>query len=125
MGLDLTVCLISYPNTWWWLGNNRLSFDRCYYLFEQIMNRGRQEPEDKIEQVCQPKPLPPDVKFDWYGDEGIEEEKTDPYGDPLTFCYAHEFNEIKTDENIGPWNNAILIFLKSLPPNTPVVLWWH
>lgn len=125
MGLDLAICPIKWQSSGWWLGFDRLGFERDYGLFEQIMNRGRQNPEDNIQQVCRPKEIADDVKFDWYGDEGIEKKTThDPYGDPLTFCYASEFHKINTD-HCGDWNKAVIEFLKTLPIQTPIVLWWH
>ena len=125
MGLDLTVCPIKYgerDSFDWWLGHERLGFEREYDLFEQIESRGRQEPDEPIEKVCNPQPIPPHIKFEWYGDEGIEDRKENPYGEPLTFVRAFEFLKVQAK---NPWNKCVVDFLKSLPPQTPIVLWWH
>lgn len=125
MGLDLTVVPVKHGDRYcWWLGYDRLSLDRDYYLFEQIESRGRQEPDEPIEKVCNPQPIPDDFKFEWYGDEGLTEETTDPYGGNLTFIRAFEVHKLDVSKS-SKWNQAIIEFLKLLHPQTPIVLWWH
>jgi len=120
MGLDLTVAPIQFHTMDWWLANNRLSFDRNYALFSQIAPIGRGD--GKL--VCKPKPLPEGKRLDWYADEGCKQVTEDPYGTPLTYVPAAEFRKVKP-KGTNDWNKAILAFLKTLPPDTPVVLWWH
>lgn len=125
MGLDLAVCPVKYADHLeWWLGFERLSFHRDYDLFEQIDSNGRQEPDEPIEKVCNPQPLPEGVEFEWYGDEGVRKETQDPYGSDLTFVRAFEFHKVDVSKS-HPWNKCIIDFLKSLPAQTPIVLWWH
>jgi len=128
MGLDLTICPIRYgdrDNWEWWLTHERLGLDRDYYFFERIMPRGRQDPDEAIEPATDPKLVPEGARVQWYGDEGLEEVTTDAYGDPLKFVYAEEFENIDPEEIINEWNKAVLIFLRSLPPKIPILLWWH
>lgn len=123
MGIDLTLCPMPSNDPSWWLGYDRLSLKRNYSLFAQMgdmQNSGYPAP------VLEPLELPQGTRFDWYGDEGIEELKTDPYGCELTYLRAHDFLKLKLDpENMHPWNLAVIKFIQALPPETPVVLWWH
>lgn len=103
------------------LGYTRLPFD--YYT-------------DVIQQAVKPYVLPLDVELMWYGDEGIEYRKTDPYGAPLEFINAGHLVPIlhQTLQNL-PQNAqrraaelrllAAARFVETLSPNTRVVLYWH
>jgi hypothetical protein len=120
MGTDLYVCPISnYPDGYdpdhdiWHLSSNKLSLLRDYELYGVI-------------KALNVKELPANVKFDRYTDDGIETVATDSWGVKLTFVDAREFKKIKTEKfNSSKWNVAVLKFLASLPPKTPVVLYWH
>ena len=67
-------------------------------------------------------PMPEGVL--WYGDEGIEDRKDDPYGEPLTWMAAHTLARHLAAQPLRGWDVATLAFLKALPPATKVVLWW-
>jgi len=126
MGVDLTVCPVRWDNTHWWLLHERISFDRNYELFAQMGLTGvEDEAGNDIVAVMEDSPVPEGKRVEVYGDEGIEVCTTTPYGDPLTFVRAKEFRKVKTDKTIGKWNLAVIRFLRALPPETPVVLWWH
>jgi hypothetical protein len=60
----------------------------------------------------------------WYDDDGIEETKEDCYGDSLTFILAHTLVRRIGDIKLGIWDSAVLAFLKSIPAETRVILWW-
>lgn len=123
MGLDLTLCIIREYATSWWLGYNRLSLDRDYDVFEQIQ---KCHSETEVVPVCNPVPLPANVKFDWYGDEGCKEEKEDPYGYPLTYVFAKELKKVSVMKvNSGSWNRTVWSMIMSLPDQTRIVLWWN
>jgi hypothetical protein len=122
MGLDLTVAPIRHTSSNWWLGHTRIDFDRNYDLFGQIADCGRGGGPPVIPP---PMPIPPGVRFDWYSDEGIKTETCDPYGEPLTYVIAGWFSKVNAPEQTGKWNRAVLQMLQALPPETPVVLWWH
>lgn len=74
-----------------------------------------------------PQPLPPNVWFQWYDEEGCEDRQTDDYGTPLTWLPAGAFRNIPSlvRTTLSPWNHAVLMFLHALPSATKVVLWWH
>lgn len=117
MGIDLTLVIDRHGqafNMRWFLGYDRLSVPRDYNLFDHIKELPLQ-------------PLPPTVKFDWYGDEGCKERKADPYGKPLTWVSAGDLAPVfqrwykDTDWSQGA---AIAGFLVGLPPSRPIVLWW-
>ena len=91
MGLDLTLTPDSYGcgfSTKWFLAHTRIDLQRNYSLFAAIGGRRGEET-----QVCYPRKLPESVKYQWYGDEGIETRTTDPYGDPLTYVTAGELRK--------------------------------
>jgi hypothetical protein len=121
MGLDLTLAPENYPSSWW-LTFDRIRVDRDYRLYSQIAGlRGTAG----YTQVCNPRPIPSNVKVQWYEDEGIKERKTDPYGSPLTYLTAGELLAVALPTNASPWNKGVWAFLKELPPDTRILLWWH
>lgn len=122
MGMDLTLCPIKHDHLHWWLAYDRISVLRDYRMFAQLGVKYYDEP---VTPVCQPRPIPPSIKFDWYGDDGIETKTTDPYGSELTYATAMELAGIKLIENTHQWNKGVLAFIKAMPPTTPIVLWWH
>jgi hypothetical protein len=119
MGLDLTLCPIQYDDEGIWRAYNRLSLCRDYYLFSRFSNIGRTE----VKPVTKPSPLRDNITLLWYNDDGLEKRRDDPYGTPLTYVEACEFNKIDT-VCLNPWNRAVIEFIRSLPEDTPVVLWW-
>ena len=120
MGLDLVVSPIQYTSNNWWLCYNRLSFNRSYQLFSQIVNVGREWTDEPI---LNPLPVPKWIEINWYWDEGIETITENPYGEPLTYLTAGEFCELDTSD-LGNWNSAVVEFLCALPRETPVLLYW-
>jgi hypothetical protein len=111
VGIDLTVCPIIGNGTSWWLGYNRLKFNNDNDLYDLV----KQLPV---------LPLPHEVDFDWYEDDGVKKQVIDSKGNSLTFTHAGHFRKIDLSYYKG-WNFAVLTFLQALPPTTPVVLWWH
>lgn len=67
-------------------------------------------------------PLPSGA--DWYGDEGLKTEMTDCYGKPLTWIPAITLVNRLEHLEVGPWDLALMAYLKTIPPGTRVVLWW-
>jgi hypothetical protein len=111
MGLDLTLAYSPWrsdqgaPEP---LLYSRLSLNRDYELFDQIK-------ELPVIPVTGP--------VLWYGDEGLETRETDPYGDRLTWVNAFHFHNVKGSENSE--NAAILAFVRTMPPDRRIYLWWH
>lgn len=60
----------------------------------------------------------------WYGDEGLKVETTDCYGEPLTWVPAITLAHRLERLDLGTWDLAVLAYLKTIPPDTRVVLWW-
>jgi len=90
MGIDLRFYVIPPRGNKWWLGNNQLVIDQDSRVF------------DAIEAACQPHPLPPGVCFTMYTDHGIQDQETDPYGQPLTYVLAEELAERQNCRTIAP-----------------------
>jgi len=109
MGMDLTLAIDLWPGlNRSLLAYDRMSVTRNYDLFDQI-------------RTLEPRPL--ERYLDWYGDEGIERRDDDPYGAVLTYLTAGELG--KLDPGEGWLNVAAWAYLRALPPNTTVLLWWH
>lgn len=62
--------------------------------------------------------------IDWYDDDGLEERRDDQYGEPLTFLPAHAVARHLSAAPLRCWDAAVLAFVKALPPDSRVVLWW-
>lgn len=60
----------------------------------------------------------------WYGDDGIEDCTEDNYGEPLTFVTAYTLAKHLRGTPLAGWDLAVLAFVKTLRPDTRVVLWW-
>lgn len=43
---------------------------------------------------------------------------------PLTFVYAKQLRKLRFNPEI-PRGKAVLAFIRALPPNTPIVLYWN
>lgn len=60
-------------------------------------------------------------------DEGMTSEAEDCYGDPLTYMPANllcSHLQYIIEENLKPWDRAVIAFVKALPSDMKVVLWW-
>jgi len=113
MGLDLDL----HPVRWselenaGWLLHNRISLERNYHLF------------DAIKSLTSPQPAPDScLPAFWYSDEGLRETYTDAYGDPLTYLLPKDFERLESEY---PYNQAVIDFMRNLPPDMPIVLWWN
>lgn len=125
MGMDLTL----YPH------NDRiqnwrsqysspaLRLDRDYEIFAQIDKNVMGEQGGKVKQVCKPKPLPPNVEFIVYDDDGRKERRDDKYGEGLTYVEAWELKKVDVSDACD-WTKAIFAMIKALPDSYPVVLMW-
>jgi hypothetical protein len=61
----------------------------------------------------------------WYDDDGLGETKEDCYGEPLTFMSAHNIARYLGTVPLRGFDAATLAYLKALPVDTRVVLWWN
>lgn len=112
MSLDLTLVFDPFKsNPDCFHGYNRLRMDSAYRLFEAI-------------QDSDPAPLNPGRVVDWYGDEGLETRDTDVYGDRLTLITASALVAVMNKFDLSPKNAAVFAYLRALPPDEEVILWW-
>jgi len=115
MGVDLIVCPDDYHGVeidLWFLAYARLHTNRDYHFYDAIRALG-------------PAPLPSTVRFQWYGDDGLETHTADPYGAPLTSLDAGRFAMLPPTLELSRWNRGVVAFLTTIAPQTRVVLWWH
>lgn len=68
--------------------------------------------------------LSEDMKVGHYEDQGLVFTDKDRYGQPLTFTTAAQIRKLKVPDDVDPWNNAVIAFLVSLPPDSKIVLYW-
>lgn len=63
----------------------------------------------------------------WYADEGIETIHEDAYGHKLTWVIPSQFLKAaeKHMEGADDWDKGVVAFIKCLPPQTQIVLWFH
>jgi hypothetical protein len=122
--MDLKLFPYNGPVQRWQVqvGGTALRLDRNYEIFAQVDKKVMGDRE-KVEQVCTPKPLPPNVTFMVYEDDGVKERRTNPYGEGLTYVEAWELKKVKLVE-ASDWNKAIFAMIQALPDAYPVVLMW-
>lgn len=126
MGMDLTLYPHNQPVQRWQsqIGSAALRLDRDYEIFAQIDKGVTGEGHfEKIKQVCNPKPLPPNVEFMVFEEEGLKETRTDHYDKGLTYVEAWELKKVDVSEG-ADWTKAIFAMIKALPDAYPVVLMW-
>ncbi len=121
---DLILVPIYYRKTKeedWWLGNNRLYWDRDEYI-DYFWDSGERE----FPKVVNDKPIPEYIRYETYTDEGcVEKRKNVVDGKDLTYFLAGDIHKIPDNLDICLWNKAILAFLKNLPKDNIVVMEWH
>jgi hypothetical protein len=126
MGIDLRL-YPAWPNEHGFSFNggmlciDALSFDRDYDLFACVEGFYRPEGEQRSRARANPMPGPCRI----YGDNGIETRKDDSYGEPLTWSTAGELARAMKDVDTSHRNKAIVAYLAALPPEYPIVLYWH
>lgn len=110
MSINLTLIFDRFAHGSPILGYNRLALGyQDYELFDQI----------KADAV----PLSGGV--DWYHGDGLEVVSKDLYGTPLTYMSAHTLAHHFANEELCDADAGVLAFVKHLPPDARIVLWWH
>lgn len=116
MGIDLQVLASHFrERRGELLATASLRFDRDQRLLAQFSIDA--EP-------CLVHPLPEGLKVGHYEDEGLKFDEVDRYGKPLTFTTSADLKNLHPPDDLAPWNVAVLAFLKALPPDTRLVLFW-
>jgi len=66
------------------------------------------------------------IPVDVHTDDGWRRTTTDPYGDPVRYALAGDLAAVlPADVSTSPWNDAVIAFVRALPADVPVYLWWH
>jgi len=120
VGLDLTLVPVRDTNIFnpqSWPGEilayDRLALDRERPLVAAI----RDLPSTRV---------PSYIDFRWYGQEGLRGAITCANGAELTVVRAGAIASLDyPSEDATDWNGAVLALVRSLPPMTWIVLWWH
>ena len=93
--------------------------DQDYSVLEQMGSIS----EGKAKMVIKPKPLPPQLWLETYTENGSKRTREDNYGEELTFVYAEELKKVNMSES-SAFNKAVAAFIKSLPPDIPIIMVW-
>jgi hypothetical protein len=92
-----------------------LRFDRDTRLFSRLSS-------DAVPRLVHD--LPTDLTVGSYEDQGLIFTQTDGYGKPLTWTTPATLARLESPDDLSPWNNAVLAFLRALPEDTRIVLYW-
>jgi hypothetical protein len=117
MGVDLTLMPLLGKSVW--CAHEMLGLERRRELWDKVAELPQQQIPNAV--CCyvardktsgQPR----------YGDAEIT-----PHGDKITYTTAADLLTLKDDESIQDnWKNkAIWAYLAQMPPDWPIVLWWH
>lgn len=123
MGLDLALGISPYQRfagtspvhpVVYFPTETRVLCDRHYAFFAAI-------------RALAPHPIPAHWRVIWATPTGEGSHTTDPATlQPLTMLSAGAFHALDPAPLVlTPWNQAIVVFLQAMPPDIPIVLWWH
>ncbi|KXK08790.1 MAG: hypothetical protein UZ21_OP11001000345 [Microgenomates bacterium OLB22] len=120
MGLDLTLILVNEPggiNKVSHYAKNTLRLEREGFYGQFLSSQG--DPAK-----VQARPIPKRLWVGVYTDEGLQMTREDAYGEELMWLYAHELLATLSLCVRNRWNKAIMAFIKAIPPETPIILYW-
>jgi len=119
MSLDLKIIPVE-AKRWELQSGFGLQYER-----DSLMFVGDYRIFEQIQETVPTHPLPEGVKLEVYSEGGIEHRRNDSYGDELTFVLAGDLKKIQwPTTELQPWNRAIKAFIKALPNDTCVILFW-
>jgi hypothetical protein len=97
------------------------SDDKCPLLYTALQLGRCREVFDKLEAMATPLGTPAEV----YRDSGVKKVKDALNGDPLTFVYPAQVREAYKGFTGMDWRTkAALAYMKKLPHDKKIVLWW-
>jgi hypothetical protein len=116
MGVDLTLLPLMSPD--FWCSHDVIEVERRRELWPEI---------EKLEQHHAPGPLRCFLARDKDGETCYGNVKKTPYGDRLMWTTPRRLLTLKDHEAVQDnWRNrAVWSYLASMPPEWPVVLYWH
>jgi hypothetical protein len=97
------------------LNHASLRFERGHRLFAQL-SADATPPLVRL--------FPPGLQAGVYRDAELTFTATDGYGKPLTFATPGDLRALCLPGDLAPWNCAVLAFLRALPPDHRLVLFW-
>ena len=116
MGIDLQVMASQFrERKGELLSTATLRFERDPALFSKLSR-------DAV--PCLVQLLPPDLKVGCYNEDGLVFVQADRYGQPLTWFTSSDLTRLDVPDGISPWNDAVLAFLRALPEEIRIVLYW-
>lgn len=50
---------------------------------------------------------------------------SNPYGERITYLFPKDFKNMFLPKGYHKWDKAVLSFVRKLPEDTPILLFWH
>ncbi len=107
---------------------DRVTLETDYEIFAQIADKGKPEiPETELAQVVRTKTIPKGSYISLYTDKGLREVSENPNHTPISYTTPREMRKINFSAivDISPRNKASILYLRQLPENTPIILYWN
>lgn len=116
MGVDLTLMPLLSPD--FWAAHDMLMLERRNDLWVEI---------EALPQKEIPKPVSCYVARAKDGETRYGELEDTPYGEKMKWTTAGDLMTLKDNENVkDDWKNqSIWAYLAKMPPDWPIVLYWH
>ena len=116
MGVDLTLLPLFSPRTWF--SHDLIRLERRRDLWPQIVELRQHEIPEKL--GCY-------LAHDAQGETCYGDIDQDCYGDTLKWTTPSELLKLKDHHEVKDnWQNqAVWAYLAHMPPDWPIVLYWH
>ncbi len=116
MGIDLKVLASHFrERRGEFLATAELRLERDPHLFSQL---------GLDSDPCLVRQIPEGLRIGHYEDDGLHFDTADRRGDLLTYTTPAHLQCLQFAPDHGDWNRAVLAFLRALPPDTRLVLYW-
>ncbi len=104
---------------------DRLTIETDYEIFAQIADKGKPKmPKIEIAEIVRTKQIPKGSYASIYTDTGLREVSENPHHTPISYTNSREIRKINLPEDISARNKAAIIYLRQLPKDTPLILYW-
>lgn len=119
MSLDLTLIPVEHDDGRWGYGHTVLRMDAANYIHDLIerFNLRETDPPDKFNTYLS--------RDDKYEEPHYGETNEDPYGEPLRCVRAGDLGALVLHENVTARDRAVWAYIRQLPPETKIALYWH
>ena len=122
MGLDLTLIPVDSENGTWGFGHSLIDCERRNELFEPLLELEKKKGRDVPEKFNTFR-----SRDDKYEESHYGPTVDTPYGDPLKCVYVKDLLPFAEHEGVRDnWKNrAVWAYLREMPPDEKIALYWH